>query len=177
MSKMLSWGESINWLPISAPMLRPVLKTLQIYRLRQFKNCTAPVIRFVPLYYKRLKAVIAISRRPAPLSYWSLAAVRGPVFLPKPCRKLGSIVEQKKAPLRVVHQVRQPEMREALDAYAAEGVYSEIRDFFDDLPVRMRRAHLMIARSGASTVAEATALGCAQHICAASRLARPRPSA
>ena len=58
-----------------------------------------------------------------------------------------------------MHQVRQPEMRETLDAYAAEGIYSEIRDFFIDLPIRMRRAHLMIARSGASTVAEATALG------------------
>ena len=72
---------------------------------------------------------------------------------------LALLSTEKKRRLRVVHQVRQPEMREALDAYAAEGVYSEIRDFFNDLPIRMRRAHLMIARSGASTVAEATALG------------------
>ena len=72
---------------------------------------------------------------------------------------LALLSTEKKRRLRVVHQVRQLEMREALDAYAAEGVYSEIRDFFNDLPIRMRRAHLMIARSGASTVAEATALG------------------
>ena len=72
---------------------------------------------------------------------------------------LALLSTEKKSRLRIVHQVRQPEMREALDAYAAEGIYSEIRDFFIDLPIRMRRAHLMIARSGASTVAEATALG------------------
>ncbi|CAI8174827.1 MAG: UDP-N-acetylglucosamine--N-acetylmuramyl-(pentapeptide) pyrophosphoryl-undecaprenol N-acetylglucosamine transferase [Alphaproteobacteria bacterium] len=66
--------------------------------------------------------------------------------------------EQKRR-LRIVHQVRQPEMRATLEAYGKEGIYSEIRDFFDDLPVRMRRAHLMIARGGASTVAEMTALG------------------
>jgi len=72
---------------------------------------------------------------------------------------LALLSTEKKSRLRIVHQVRQPEMRETLDAYAAEGIYSEIRDFFIDLPIRMRRAHLMIARSGASTVAEATALG------------------
>jgi len=66
--------------------------------------------------------------------------------------------EQKRR-LRIVHQVRQPRMRVTLEAYGKEGIYSEIRDFFDDLPVRMRRAHLMIARGGASTVAEMTALG------------------
>ena len=72
---------------------------------------------------------------------------------------LALLPTEKKRRLRIVHQVRQPEMRKALNAYAAEGIYSEIRDFFNDLPIRMRRAHLMIARSGASTVAEATGLG------------------
>jgi UDP-N-acetylglucosamine--N-acetylmuramyl-(pentapeptide) pyrophosphoryl-undecaprenol N-acetylglucosamine transferase len=72
---------------------------------------------------------------------------------------LALLPTDKKRRLRIVHQVRQPEMRAALSAYSAEGIYSEIRDFFNDLPVRMRRAHLMIARGGASTVAEATALG------------------
>ena len=72
---------------------------------------------------------------------------------------LALLPAEKKRRLRIVHQVRQPEMRKALNAYAAEGIYSEIRDFFNDLPIRMRRAHLMIARSGASTVAEATGLG------------------
>jgi UDP-N-acetylglucosamine--N-acetylmuramyl-(pentapeptide) pyrophosphoryl-undecaprenol N-acetylglucosamine transferase len=74
-------------------------------------------------------------------------------------RALALLPESQKRRLRVVHQVRRPEMRDALDAYSEEGIYSEIREFFDDLPVRMRRSHLMIARGGASTVAEMTALG------------------
>jgi UDP-N-acetylglucosamine--N-acetylmuramyl-(pentapeptide) pyrophosphoryl-undecaprenol N-acetylglucosamine transferase len=74
-------------------------------------------------------------------------------------RALALLPEEQKRRLRVVHQVRRPEMRVALDAYSEESIYSEIRDFFDDLPIRMRRAHLMIARGGASTVAEMTALG------------------
>jgi len=74
-------------------------------------------------------------------------------------RALALMPEEKKRRLRVVHQVRRLEMRDTLDAYGKEGIYSEIRDFFDDLPVRMRRSHLMIARGGASTVAEMMALG------------------
>ena len=67
MSKMPYWVGSINWLPISVPMLRPVLRTPPICWLRQFKNCAAPAIRFVPPFCARPKAVIVIWRRPAPL--------------------------------------------------------------------------------------------------------------
>ncbi len=67
--------------------------------------------------------------------------------------------ENQQRRLRIVHQVRKTDMREALDVYGALGVYAEIRDFFSDLPSRMRRAHLMIARGGAATIAEMTALG------------------
>ncbi|HAT08448.1 MAG TPA: UDP-N-acetylglucosamine--N-acetylmuramyl-(pentapeptide) pyrophosphoryl-undecaprenol N-acetylglucosamine transferase [Rhodobiaceae bacterium] len=74
-------------------------------------------------------------------------------------RALALMPQEQKRRLRVVHQVRRPEMRDTLDAYGKEGIYTEIRDFFDDLPVRMRRSHLMIARGGASTVAEMMALG------------------
>ncbi len=67
--------------------------------------------------------------------------------------------ENQQKRLRVVHQVRKADMREALDIYGEMGVYAEIRDFFSDLPSRMRRAHLMVARGGAATIAELTALG------------------
>ena len=45
-------------------------------------------------------------------------------------------------------------MAQTLAAYGEISVYAEIRDFFDDLPARMRRAHLVICRGGASTVCE-----------------------
>ena len=69
------------------------------------------------------------------------------------------IPEAQRKRMRIVHQVRKEDMRETLAAYAALGVYTEIRDFFDDLPTRMRRAHLVIGRGGASTLAELAALG------------------
>ena len=74
-------------------------------------------------------------------------------------KALALLPADKKRRLRVVQQVRQVDMRETLTAYGDEGIYSEIREFFTDLPTRMRRAQLMIARGGASTVAEMAALG------------------
>ena len=64
-----------------------------------------------------------------------------------------------KARLRVVHQVRRADMAQTLAAYGEISVYAEIRDFFDDLPARMRRAHLVICRGGASTLCELSLLG------------------
>ena len=43
--------------------------------------------------------------------------------------------------------------------YARLGVAAEIAPFFADLPARMAAAHLVISRSGASTVAELSAIG------------------
>lgn len=72
---------------------------------------------------------------------------------------IAQLPESQRKRLRVVHQVRKEDMRNALNTYASMGVYAEIRDFFDDLPTRMRRAHLVIARGGAGTLAEIAALG------------------
>lgn len=72
---------------------------------------------------------------------------------------IAQMPESQRKRLRVVHQVRKEDMRSALNTYASMGIYAEIRDFFDDLPTRMRRAHLVIARGGAGTLAEIAALG------------------
>lgn len=74
-------------------------------------------------------------------------------------KAIGLLPENQQRRLRIVHQVRKADMRATLDVYSGLGVYAEIRDFFSDLPTRMRRAHLMVARGGASTVAEMTTLG------------------
>ena len=48
-----------------------------------------------------------------------------------------------------------PEDLEAVRAiYAGAGVKAELASFFGDLPQRMAKAHLVIGRSGAGTVAE-----------------------
>jgi UDP-N-acetylglucosamine--N-acetylmuramyl-(pentapeptide) pyrophosphoryl-undecaprenol N-acetylglucosamine transferase len=64
-----------------------------------------------------------------------------------------------RARLRVAQQARPEDADGVRAAYAASGIGAEIRFFFDDVPARLARAQLVIARSGASTVAELTVMG------------------
>src|SRR5262249_38670604 len=61
--------------------------------------------------------------------------------------------------LKVVQQARAEDMEAVRASYSRVGVAAEIAPFFSDLPARMASAHLIIARSGASTVAELAAIG------------------
>ena len=61
--------------------------------------------------------------------------------------------------LRVVQQCRQEDMARVRAAYATAGITAELAAFFGDLPERMAAAHLVIARSGASSVSELAVLG------------------
>jgi UDP-N-acetylglucosamine--N-acetylmuramyl-(pentapeptide) pyrophosphoryl-undecaprenol N-acetylglucosamine transferase len=61
--------------------------------------------------------------------------------------------------LVVVQQARQEDVARVRNIYAQAAVAAEVAPFFADLPARMAAAHLVIARSGASTVAELTAIG------------------
>ena len=64
-----------------------------------------------------------------------------------------------RARLHIVQQAR-PEDIDAVTAhYAGLGVANTCAAFFSDLPVRMAAAHLVVSRSGASTVAELSAIG------------------
>ena len=61
--------------------------------------------------------------------------------------------------LKIVQQCR-PEDYNALSAdYDRLGLRAEIAPFFRDIPQRIALSHLVISRSGASTVAEVTAIG------------------
>ncbi|MCS0503814.1 undecaprenyldiphospho-muramoylpentapeptide beta-N-acetylglucosaminyltransferase [Ancylobacter mangrovi] len=61
--------------------------------------------------------------------------------------------------LSIVQQARPEDLDQVHATYARLGVAAEVAPFFDDLPARMARAHLVIARSGASTVAELCVIG------------------
>ncbi len=61
--------------------------------------------------------------------------------------------------LRLVQQCRPEDLDAVRATYAAMGVEADLAAFFDDVPRRMAEAHLAICRSGASTVAELTAIG------------------
>lgn len=64
-----------------------------------------------------------------------------------------------RARLRVTQQVRAEDLARVREAYEAAGIVAELSPFIGDLPARMAAAHLVIARSGASTVAELGVIG------------------
>jgi len=64
-----------------------------------------------------------------------------------------------KVRLSVVQQCRPEDMEEVRTIYARAEIEAEVQSFFSDLPQRMAAAHLVIARSGAGTVAELMAIG------------------
>lgn len=61
--------------------------------------------------------------------------------------------------LRIVQQCRAEDLDRVRFAYDAIDVEAELAPFFRDLPARIADAHLVIARSGASTVAELSCIG------------------
>lgn len=64
-----------------------------------------------------------------------------------------------RARLKVVQQARPEDVDSATAIYLKAGIQAETAPFFRDLPQRMADAHLVIARSGASTVAELAVIG------------------
>jgi len=64
-----------------------------------------------------------------------------------------------RARLRIEQQCRSEDLQRVRDAYARMGVNAVTADFFADIPARLAGAHLVVARAGASTVAELTASG------------------
>lgn len=61
--------------------------------------------------------------------------------------------------LEISQQVRPEDMDRALMAYMDADFKVELKSFFDDVPARLAACHLLIGRSGSSTVAEATVAG------------------
>jgi UDP-N-acetylglucosamine--N-acetylmuramyl-(pentapeptide) pyrophosphoryl-undecaprenol N-acetylglucosamine transferase len=61
--------------------------------------------------------------------------------------------------IRVDQQCRKEEVETTRAAYAQINVSADISSFFTDIPARLASAHLVIARAGASTIAELTAAG------------------
>ena len=61
--------------------------------------------------------------------------------------------------LSVVQQAREEDLDRVRNAYASLSVTAEVAPFFADLPARMAASHLVVSRSGASTVAELAAIG------------------
>ncbi len=70
-----------------------------------------------------------------------------------------------RARLHIVQQARPEDRARVADTYRRLGVTAEVDPFFADLPQRIAQSHLVVSRSGASTVAELAAIGRPSILC------------
>ena len=72
---------------------------------------------------------------------------------------LGLLDEGLRVRLRVSQQCRPEDLDSVHGAYKSLAIEAELKTFFDDMPERLAAAHILIARAGASTVAETLVAG------------------
>lgn len=72
---------------------------------------------------------------------------------------LGLLPESLRARLRIVQQCRPEDIEAARAAYKQLGLDAELTTYLEDLPSVLAASHLVIARAGASTIAELTVAG------------------
>ena len=134
-----------------------------------------PIARFAPKDQSR----IAFTGNPVRLDVTALAGCpyepptdNGPIRLlvfggSQGARALSELVpaaitrlpESLRMRLQIVQQCRPEDIDSVRDAYQRANVKVELASFFSDLPRRMADAHLVVARSGASTISELTVIG------------------
>jgi UDP-N-acetylglucosamine--N-acetylmuramyl-(pentapeptide) pyrophosphoryl-undecaprenol N-acetylglucosamine transferase len=72
---------------------------------------------------------------------------------------IGLLEPALRARLAIVQQARDEDLARVRSAYGDLRVAAEVAPFFADLPARIASSHLVVARSGAATVAELSVIG------------------
>lgn len=72
---------------------------------------------------------------------------------------LAGLPETLRARLHVSHQAREEDVARVTEFYANAGISAVVQTFFTDVPERLADAQLLVARAGASTVADVTVIG------------------
>jgi UDP-N-acetylglucosamine--N-acetylmuramyl-(pentapeptide) pyrophosphoryl-undecaprenol N-acetylglucosamine transferase len=72
---------------------------------------------------------------------------------------LGMLPPKLRHRLQVMQQCRADDIEAVRNRYAALNIPAELLTYIEDMPDRLAEAHLVIARAGASTIAELTAAG------------------
>lgn len=81
------------------------------------------------------------------------------IFSAAPVNALAGLPAEIRTRLVITHQARDSDKDEVARKYEAADIRADVAPFFGDLPQRMAKAHLVIARAGASTVTELSAIG------------------
>jgi len=101
-----------------------------------------------------------VSEGDAPLCVLVLGGSQGATVLSEVVpAALGKLPDEIKSRLDVTQQCREEDMSMVKAAYGKIGIRAHLATFIDDVPERMAKSHVMISRAGASTVAEALAVG------------------
>jgi len=101
-----------------------------------------------------------ISEGGAPLGILVLGGSQGATVLSEVVpAALAKLSDDIKARLDVTQQCREEDMADVRKAYGESGIRAHLATFIDDVPERLAASHLVISRAGASTVAEALAVG------------------
>lgn len=72
---------------------------------------------------------------------------------------IAAIPASQRMRLKITQQARAEDISRVRSAYADLGIQAEVSPFFNDMAVRIAAAHLVVSRSGASTVSEIAAIG------------------
>jgi len=106
------------------------------------------------------KAKYAAPAKNGPLNILVLGGSQGArIFSEVVPAAVAALPEAARKGLTIAQQARPEDLPAAESAYREIGVTPELKSFFDDVPERLKSAHLLICRAGASTIAELTAAG------------------
>ena len=72
---------------------------------------------------------------------------------------IAALSEPMRHNIRISHQARPEDLDRVRDYYAEQGLNADVQTFFNDIPHRMADAQLVIARAGASTLADISVIG------------------
>lgn len=72
---------------------------------------------------------------------------------------LAALPETLRRRIEVAHQARPEDFDRVVDAYARAEIPADVKPFFDDIPKRLSKTHLVISRAGASSVADISVIG------------------
>jgi UDP-N-acetylglucosamine--N-acetylmuramyl-(pentapeptide) pyrophosphoryl-undecaprenol N-acetylglucosamine transferase len=95
----------------------------------------------------------------APFSIFVTGGSQGARAVNQLVADAAGILARRGIPLSIVHQTGTAELEPTRQRYATHGVTADLRAFIDDMAGEYARADLVIARSGATTVAELGVVG------------------
>jgi UDP-N-acetylglucosamine--N-acetylmuramyl-(pentapeptide) pyrophosphoryl-undecaprenol N-acetylglucosamine transferase len=127
----------------------PVVNAPKGARLERVGNPVRPAVQPVPYAVPEASANLLVFGGSQGAS----------VFATLVPRALAALTPALRSRIRLVQQARDGELADVRAALAADGIDAEVAPFFEDMPARLAAAHLVIARAGASTVAELAMVG------------------